>query len=48
MNGKTFIQMQNPVTQKTEAVEALAAYLNKSIEAGILDLGTAKLVKSNK
>jgi len=40
--------MQNPVTQKTEAVEALAAYLNKSIEAGVLDLGSAKLVKSNK
>jgi len=40
--------MQKPVTQKPEAVEALAAYLNKPIEAGVLDLGSAKLVKSNK
>ena len=48
MSGRILVQMQNPVTQKTEAVEALAAYLNKSIEAGVLDLGSAKLVKSNK
>jgi len=48
MNGKTLIQMQNPVTQKPDAIEALATYLNKSIESGVLDLGTAKLVKSNK
>jgi hypothetical protein len=27
---------------------ALAAYLNKPIEAGVLDFGEAKLVKSNK
>jgi len=40
--------MESPVTQKTEAVEALAAYLNKTIEGGVLDLGAAKLVKSNK
>jgi hypothetical protein len=48
MNGKTLIQMQNPVTQKTDAVEALAVYLNKTIEAGVLDLGATKLIKSNK
>ena len=48
MNGKTLIQMQNPVTQKPDAVEALATYLNKSIEACVLDLGAAKLVRSNK
>ena len=48
MNGKTLIQMQNPVTQKTDAVEALVVYLNKTIEAGVLDLGAAKLIKSNK
>lgn len=48
MSGRILVQMQNPVTQKPEAVEALAAYLNKTIEAGVLDLGSAKLVKSNK
>ena len=48
MSGRILVQMQNPVTQKLEAVEALAAYLNKPIEAGVLDLGSAKLVKSNK
>jgi hypothetical protein len=40
--------MENPTTQRTDAVEALAAYLNKSIEGGVLDLGSLKLVKSNK
>jgi hypothetical protein len=48
MAGKTLIQMENPTTQRTDAVEALAAYLNKSIEGGVLDLGSLKLVKSNK
>ena len=48
MSGRILVQMQTPVTQKPEAVEALAAYLNKPIEAGVLDLGSAKLVKSNK
>lgn len=48
MSGRILVQMQKPVTQKSEAVEALAAYLNKPIEAGVLDLGSAKLVKSNK
>lgn len=48
MSGRILVQMQTPVTQKPEAVEALAAYLNKTIEAGVLDLGAAKLVKSNK
>lgn len=48
MTGRTLVQMQTPVTQKPEAVEALAAYLNKPIEAGVLDLGAAKLVRSNK
>jgi len=48
MSGRILVQMQNLVTQKPEAVEALAAYLNKPIEAGVLDLGSAKLVKSNK
>ena len=48
MSGRILVQMQNPVTQKPEAVEALVAYLNKPIEAGVLDLGSAKLVKSNK
>ena len=40
--------MENPTTQRTDAVEALAAYMNKSIEGGVLDLGSLKLVKSNK
>ena len=48
MSGRILVQIQTPVTQKPEAVEALAAYLNKPIEAGVLDLGSAKLVKSNK
>ena len=48
MSGRILVKMQNPVTQKPEAVEALAAYLNKPIEAGVLDLGSATLVKSNK
>ena len=48
MSGRILVQMQNLVTQKPEAVEALAAYLNKPIEAGVLDLGSATLVKSNK
>ena len=48
MSGRILVQMQNPVTQKPEAMEALATYLNKPIEAGVLDLGSAKLVKSNK
>ena len=48
MSGKILFNVSSPVTQKTEAVEALAAYLNKPIEAGVLDLGSAKLVKSNK
>ena len=48
MSGKILFNVSSPVTQKPEAVEALAAYLNKPIEAGVLDLGSAKLVKSNK
>lgn len=48
MSGRILIQIQTPVTQKPDAVEALAAYLNRTIEAGVLDLGAAKLVKSNK
>jgi len=40
--------MESPVTQRTDAVEALAAYLKKPIEGGVLDLGSLKLVKSNK
>ena len=48
MSGRILVQIQTPVTQKTEAVEALAAYLNKTIEAGVLDLGAVKLIKSNK
>jgi hypothetical protein len=48
MSGKILFNGASPVTQKTDAVEALAAYLNKSIEGGVLDLGSLKLVKSNK
>ena len=48
MSGRILVQMQTPVTQKPDAVEALSTYLNKIIEAGVLDLGAAKLVKSNK
>jgi hypothetical protein len=48
MFGRILVQIQTPVTQKPDAVEALSTYLNKPIEAGVLDLGAAKLVKSNK
>jgi len=48
MAGKTIFEMESPKTQTVESVKALAAYLNKPIEAGVLDLGTAKLVLSNK
>ena len=36
-----------PGNAKNRSSEALAAYLNKPIQAGVLDLGEAKLVKSN-
>ena len=48
MSGKILFNGASPVTQKPDAVEVLATYLNKNIEAGVLDLGAAKLVKSNK
>ena len=48
MAGKTLVQIENPTTQRTDAVEALAAFLHKPIEGGVLDLGSLKLVKSNK
>jgi len=47
MSGLKF-EMKSPVTQKPEAVEALATFLNRTIDNGVLDLGTVKLVKSNK
>jgi hypothetical protein len=40
--------MESPTTQRTDALEALAAYLHKPIEGSVLDLGNIKLVKSNK
>ena len=49
MTGRTLVQMENPTTQRTDAVEALASYLGKEISRdGVLDLGGLKLVKSNK
>lgn len=48
MSNKILFEPSCPVTQTVEAVEALAKYLNKSIEAGVLDLGDVKLVLSNK
>ena len=48
MPERTLVQMENPTTQRTDAVEALAAFLHKPIEGGVLDLGSLKLVKSNK
>jgi hypothetical protein len=47
MAGKLIYESESPVTQKPDAVEALAKYLNRPIENGVLDLGTVKLVKSN-
>lgn len=48
MSGKVLFNGASPVTQTVESVEALAAYLKKPIEGGVLDLGAVKLVKSNK
>ncbi len=48
MSGKIIYEMESPKTQTLEAVENLATYLNKHIEGGVLDLGTVKLVLSNK
>jgi hypothetical protein len=46
--SKTILKIENPTTQRTDSVEALAAFLHKPIEGGVLDLGSLKLVKSNK
>ena len=48
MIGRTLVQIENPTTQRTDAVEALAAFLHKTIDGGVIDLGSLKLVKSNK
>jgi hypothetical protein len=48
MAGKLIYESESPKTQTVEAVEALAVYLNRAIEGGVLDLGAVKLVKSNK
>jgi hypothetical protein len=49
MSGKILFNGASPVTQKTDAVEALAAYLGKEISGdGVLNLGNFKLVRSNK
>ena len=49
MSERTILKMENPTTQRTDAVAALAAYLGREISRdGVLDLGSLKLVKSNK
>ncbi len=48
MAGKLLIETQNPQTQTVESVEQMAAFLNKKIENGILDLGAVHLVLSSK
>jgi hypothetical protein len=49
MSGKTILKIENPTTQRTDAVEALATYIGKEISGdGVLDLGSFKLVRSNK
>jgi hypothetical protein len=48
MSGKTIYETESPKTQTVVATEALAKYLNRTIEGGVLDLGAVKLVKSNK
>ena len=35
-------------SQETEAVEALAVFIGKTIKAGVLDLGAVKLVENSK
>jgi hypothetical protein len=48
MSGKTIFEMESPKTQTVEAVQALAAFLKRDLSSGVLDLGGAKLVLSNK
>ena len=46
MSGR--IIFEGLTTQEPQAVNALAAYLNKPVENGVLDLGDVKLVRSSK
>ena len=48
MSGRTIFEGVNLTTQEPQAVNALAAYLNKPVQDGVLDLGDVKLVRSNR
>lgn len=48
MAGRILFQGVAMTTQEPQAVEALAAYLNKPVQDGVLDLGDVKLVRSNR
>ena len=48
MNGKTLFEGVALTTQKPQALDVLAAYLNKPIQDGVLDLGSLKLARSNR
>lgn len=48
MAGKLIYEGENPKTQTVEAVENLAAYLNKDLSNGVLDLGSVRLVLNAK
>ena len=48
MSGRILFEGVTLNTQEPQAVDALAAYLNKPVQDGVLDLGDIKLVKSNK
>jgi hypothetical protein len=48
MSERTIFEGGAKTTQESQAVEALAAYLNKPIQDGVLDLGNVKLVRSNR
>jgi hypothetical protein len=46
--GKILVESKNPITQSVECVESLAAFMNRKIDNGILDLGAVRLVLSSK
>jgi hypothetical protein len=48
MAGKLIIESKTPKTQPVECVESLAAFVNKKITDGILNLGAVRLVLSSK
>ncbi|HWQ18238.1 MAG TPA: hypothetical protein VN455_00550 [Methanotrichaceae archaeon] len=48
MAGRILFEGAGPMSQETQAVEALSAYLNKPIVDGALNLGNVVLVQNSK